>query len=636
MGGTSGPQAAARAGPADTHYERLERQYVYRVYPVNFDGMHDDEKSKMLSGFSSLLLGLTKPMTMWLSRRAISVEVDDRAVSMAIPEIHLASSEPLDAAITSSGFQFTVSSSLLRPAIGEHNLAGLRFADGRSARCFVFYDLPASLPPAWVMDMMNMSTDLYGSNADMLLENMCITMRPIEQHTAALRMRGFTENLKVIANQDYTVSAQLQNAQHLTDLISNNRTKLFGVTAMGVIAGTPGDIKRKEKRLSMYCKQSFCKVDAPYGFHMSLWNATHPTGVDLTFDLNSMSPFFSFTSNDLIETPGGIAIGTSLYTSAPIVFNYRMRPNYNTTIIGWSGAGKSFLTKMLGRRFLRKNPDAILLGIDPKSEYADGFSDIDGMAIVDVSMSKRLGFDPFLIFDDNPTLAAGFLADIADVGDDVKARKTFKSIAQKCTSLADMHSRLKEIENKDYHTYLDDFVMGGESEIFRGESAFGNRTILAFNDANDDSVRILLLLSLGKFWKMIRSMPRHVPKLLIIDEGWKLFRHKSIAQYVTSIAKLGRAYNVWCVFIVQELSDMIRTDEGKSYLSNAGTKFLMKNTESEAQLLLEHMNLSEDEKNAITLFDTGQCLMLTDKHRLLVSIDPLGEEYEMFNTNPNA
>jgi len=85
---------------------------------------------------------------------------------------------------------------------------------------------------------------------------------------------------------------------------------------------------------------------------------------------------------------------------------------------------------MLARRFLRKNPDATLLGIDPKSEYAAGLSDVDGMRIVDVEMSRQLGFDPFRIFDDNPTLAAGFLADIADVGGDVKARKAFKAVAQ--------------------------------------------------------------------------------------------------------------------------------------------------------------------------------------------------------------
>lgn len=623
---------------ADARYEKLEQQYVYRVYPVNFDGMHDDEKAKTLSGFSSLLLGITKPMIMWISRKAVEVEVEDHVVSMVIPEAHLASSEPLDAAITSSGFQFTVSSGLMRPAIKKHNFAGLELVDGRTARCFVFYDLPNSLPPAWVMDMMNMNVEAHGGDSGRkLIEAMCITMHPIEQHIAATRMRGFTENLKVIAGRDDTVSLQLQNAQHLTDLISNNRTRLFGVAIVAVVAGQQEELRAKEKRLLMYCKQSFCKVDAPHAVHMSLWNSTHPSGIDLMFDLHSMSPFFAFTSNDLMEVPGGIAIGTSLHTDAPIIFNYRMRPNYNTTIIGWSGAGKSFLTKILGRRFLHKNPDAILLGIDPKSEYASGFADIDGLNVVDVSMSKRLGFDPFLIFDDNPTLAAGLLADIAQVGDDVKARKAFKAVAQKCSSLSDMYAHIKSTEgNKDYHTYLDDFVMGGQAEIFRGDSMFGNRTILAFNDASDDDERIMLLLSLGKFWKMIRSMPRHVPKLLIIDEGWKLFRHKSIAQYVTSIAKLGRAYNVWCVFIVQELSDMVNTTEGKSYLNNAGTKFLMKNTESEAQLLLDHMSLSEDEKNAITLFDTGQCLLLTDKHRLLVSIDALSDEYEMFNTNPNA
>lgn len=618
--------------------EPMDRRYVYRIYPVNLDGMHDDERAKALSGFSALLLGITRPMAIWVSRRSVEVEVGDRTASMVVPEAHLASSEPLDSALLPSGLQFTVSSGLERPAVRRHALRGLELADGRTARCFVFYSLPSALPPAWIMDLMNMGVEPAAGRArEMLLEAACVAIRPIEQHIAATRMRGFTENLKVMVARDETEAAQLEAAQRLTTMISNNRTRLFGVTVTVILAGRADELQRKERRLSMYCKQSFCKVDAPAALHLDLWNARDSTGADLTLDLDSMAPFFAFASNDLMETPGGIAIGTSSHTGAPIVFNYRMRPNYNTAIIGWSGAGKSFLTKMLARRFLRKNPDAILLGIDPKSEYAAGLSDVDGMRIVDVEMSRRLGFDPFRIFDDNPTLAAGFLADIADVGGDVKARKAFKAVAQGCSSLEDMYRHLRGIgEGKDYHTYLDDFVRGGQSEVFRGDATFGSRTVLAFNDASEDDERILLLLSLGKFWKMIRSMPRHVPKLLIIDEGWKLFRHRSIAQYVMSIAKLGRAYNVWCVFIVQELSDMVSTVEGKSYLNNAGTKFLMKNTEAEAQLLLEHMGLSEEERDTITAFDTGECLLLTDRHRLLVRIEPLSDEYEMFDTNPNS
>jgi len=622
----------------DPRTELMDRRYVYRIYPVNLDGMHDDERAKALSGFSALLLGITRPMAIWVSRRPVEVEVGDRTVRMVVPEAHLASSEPLDSALGSSGLQFTVSSGLARPAVRRHSLRGLELADGRTARCFAFYSLPSALPPAWIMDLMNMGVDAHAGGAhERLLEAACVAIRPIEQHIAATRMRGFTENLKVIAARDAAESAQLEAAQRITTMLSNNRTRLFGVTVTAILAGKADELQRRERRLAMYCKQSFCKVDAPAALHLDLWNARDSTGADLTLDLDSMPPLFAFASNDLMETPGGIAIGTSSHTGAPIIFNYRMRPNYNTAIIGWSGAGKSFLTKMLARRFLRKNPDATLLGIDPKSEYAAGLSDVEGMRIVDVEMSRQLGFDPFRIFDDNPTLAAGFLADIADVGGDVKARKAFKAVAQGCSSLADMYGHLREMgEGRDYHTYLDDFVRGGQSEVFRGEATFGNRTILAFNDASEDDERILLLLSLGKFWKMIRSMPRHVPKLLIIDEGWKLFRHRSIAQYVMSIAKLGRAYNVWCIFIVQELSDMVSTVEGKSYLNNAGTKFLMKNTESEAQMLLEHMGLSEEERDTITAFDTGECLLLTDRHRLLVSIEPLHDEYEMFDTNPNS
>ena len=94
---------AGQGATRDPRTEPMDRRYVYRIYPVNLDGMHDDERAKALSGFSALLLGITRPMAIWVSRRSVEVEVGDRTASMVVPEAHLASSEPLDSALHPPG-----------------------------------------------------------------------------------------------------------------------------------------------------------------------------------------------------------------------------------------------------------------------------------------------------------------------------------------------------------------------------------------------------------------------------------------------------------------------------------------------------------------------------------------------------
>lgn len=71
----------------------------------------------------------------------------------------------------------------------------------------------------------------------------------------------------------------------------------------------------------------------------------------------TLGAFYPFVSADLIETPGGIFLGVNRLTGAPVIYDPWLRMNYNILIVGKSGSGKSYLSKMLLSRLTAKNRD---------------------------------------------------------------------------------------------------------------------------------------------------------------------------------------------------------------------------------------------------------------------------------------
>ncbi|MEP0824607.1 MAG: ATP-binding protein, partial [Nitrososphaera sp.] len=213
-------------------------------------------------------------------------------------------------------------------------------------------------------------------------------------------------------------------------------------------------------------------------------------------------------------------------------------------------------------------------------------------------------------------------------------------------SIFDLYSQVSDDTKK----HLMQLVEGPFSELFREESGADNnatttaadmlsRTIISLQGAYDNQERqaILLTLALAKAWKYLISAPAHVPKVLVVDEGWLVFKIPSTARFIEMIARTGRKLNVLFLFISQNPEDVIKQETGRAILENADTKILLRNTEIAAHMVAETLWLSQREKEMLPVLQNGEALMFAGEHRLRVKITPRSqEELRVFSTNPVA
>jgi type IV secretory pathway VirB4 component len=338
---------------------------------------------------------------------------------------------------------------------------------------------------------------------------------------------------------------------------------------------------------------------------------------------------YPFISSDMLELDG-ILLGENVITKAPCIYDYRNRDNYNVVILATSGAGKSVTAKLMLTRLLSKYKDAYCYVVDPQGEY-EQLADYINASMLRLTEYRELGLDPFLLFDDK-TEIADIIAEITRVPDFIK--KELRVKATSCSSIFDLYDKV----SNDAKVYLQDLVLSDLAVLFKqGESRVSKRTILSLKGTyGEERTAMLLVLAIAKAWKTINELPKHVPKILVVDEGWLLFTMQSTARFMNLIARTGRKLNVIFIFITQRPEDVIANEYGRALLDNSDTKILLRNNELATIKIAEALQLSREEKDMLINFVKGECLLITREHRLRVQIKPTDEELEMFSTTPTT
>ena len=98
---------------------------------------------------------------------------------------------------------------------------------------------------------------------------------------------------------------------------------------------------------------------------------TLPLGVDAlklrrTFDTRALATTLPFDSAE-IENWGGALIGRNVHSGSLVFYDRFGLENYNQVLLACSGAGKSYLAKLLVLRSLFEGTEVLV--IDPESEY---------------------------------------------------------------------------------------------------------------------------------------------------------------------------------------------------------------------------------------------------------------------------
>ena len=276
-----------------------------------------------------------------------------------------------------------------------------------------------------------------------------IWFAPIENNAAEVRLNRFIHFIEEDARTSQQSKELYNKAVNTRNLLNRGETKLYEIIInCTVMTPDKTQLKAEERKFIEKARQQ------KGSFHLLAAQQAQiffeGFGQKLTFDLGSCSILYAFASADMLELPNGIPVGRNIITKGPVIFDILKRTNLNIGIIGTSGSGKSFTTKLLIYRLSQKYPDSHIYIVDPTDEYGS-IANFLGMQKIDITGEDELGLDPFQIL--KPVDAADILGEITHAPD--KTKFQFQKYSDKAKSLAEFYDLL-DAEDKSYLEHLID------------------------------------------------------------------------------------------------------------------------------------------------------------------------------------
>lgn len=596
-----------------------EFSHFYTITPTNFITLPLERQNAKLSEFFDILRALEKKIHVIFSRKMLSVPINGSMSEMPIIQIQISSIEPLDDIFDRLKFEYAVDEGHSNFSIVKEHLRDLKIKDDDSseyfAKCVTLYSVPSSLPAAWIHLIFSACSrvDLY--------------ITPIPQDKAIKIMDSKSKLLYDSAIKSPRILEQYYKVGVTKSALHKSQTVLFEVTVNCIILGKTRDKLKQHlkefRKNSNICGGKFTAVISKQAQMLQGW------GAKLTVDLGSTGIFYAFVSADMLETPNGVVLGINVDTSAPVIYDPAKRTNYNFAIIGKSGSGKSFTVKILLKRLVEKYPDAFVFVIDPMGEY-HFIAKYLGLDAIQITENIQGGFDPFNNLD--PLDAVDILVEVSKAPNHV-AKQWRSLLSKNITSIAQLY----ETSDPDGKKYLVDLVEGPLSTIMKGQSLMTDKMIISMKGTGgEEHTAMMLLIALNKAWKKIVSLPLLQQKILLIDEGWMLFKMKGAEKYIDMIVRMGRKLNLKFIFVSQKVEDLANEKGGYGrIIDNIETKVLMLMEDDAARKAGEILQLSPHEIEQITSFNVGCGIFITKKHRMHVHFEATPQERDnYFNTAP--
>ena len=600
-------------------------EYGYIITPGNFLNLSEENKQKKLGQFFDVLRVIEKPVRITMSKKIMLITIEGRQKPMPVMQVHIESNAPLSDILNQIKFDFAseqrppnvmVKKEYLKSMMVTELIDGVE-SDPMYAATYCLESLPARLSYAWITGIFTACSHI---------QMWCI---PIENNDAEIRLNRFIHFIEEDAKSSSQSKELYHKAVNTRNLLNRSETKLYEIIVnCTVMTPDKKQLKAEEKKFIEKTRQQ------KGSFHIIQSQQAkvffEGFGQKLTFDLGSCSILYAFASADMLELPNGIPVGRNIITKGPVIFDILKRTNLNVGVIGTSGSGKSFTTKLLIYRLSQKYPDSHIYIIDPTNEYGS-IAEFLGMQKIDITGADELGLDPFQIL--KPSDAADILGEITHAPDTTRIQ--FQKYSDKAKSISEFY---KMLDKKD-RAYLEHLIDGPLSKIISGSPKITTqkKIILSMGTGStaSESEAMILVLLLNKIYKICNDLPGKTRKIIVIDEAWRMFKMPRTAKYIDMIVRMGRKVNIMFVFVSQRVDD-ISSDSGGigKIIDNMATKIMLGLGEQAADDARDVLKLSEHERDYLTKFTAGQALFLADDYKVVTKFEPTEEEQKMFGTTP--
>ncbi|MEI9913696.1 MAG: conjugal transfer protein TraC [Candidatus Saccharibacteria bacterium] len=551
----------------------------------------------------------------------------------------------------------------------------------RFARTFYVYGYPRNLYTGWLSGMVNLdeimdlSMYIYPVESRVVLDNL---RKKVTRLEAGVQID--TEKGKV---RDPAKEAAISDAEEMRDKLQVGEERFFRFGLYFTIYAF--DIEELEfvshKVESMLGQQLIYSKPASsqqeQAFNSTVPQMTDQLQIRRNMSTGALSTSFPFTSADLSQD-NGILYGINMHNSGLVIFDRFTLENGNSVVFAKSGAGKSFLVKLEALRSMMFGTDIFI--VDPENEYQK-MCDAAGGAYVRLSLSSSTRINPFdlpevvdseeadnalrsnlitlhgllrlmmggaqaqLLSNSNaasvPVLAPSEEADLdaALIETYARAGITNDPLTHRSPppTIADLYDTLLHMggNGPQLAQRLRKYTTGTFSGIFSQQSNINiNNSLAVFNirDLEDELRPVAMYIVLNYIWNKTKVDQKR--RILIVDEAWQLMKYEDSANFLFSLAKRARKYNLGITTVTQDVEDFMGSRMGRAVVANASMQFLLKQSPTAVDVLSNVFKLTSEEQKRLSQFPVGQGLFFAGQNHVHIQVVASPTETSLITTNP--
>jgi conjugal transfer ATP-binding protein TraC len=551
----------------------------------------------------------------------------------------------------------------------------------RLARTYYVYGYPRQLYTGWLSGMVNLdevidiSMFIYPVDSQVVMESL---RKKVTQLEAGIQID--TEKGRV---RDPGKQAAISDAEEMRDKLQVGQERFFRFGFYFTIYASSLEeldfVSRKVESMLgqqlVYSKPATSQQEQ--GLNSTIPQLTDQLQIRRNMSTGAISTSFPFTSADLSQE-NGILYGINMHNSGLVIFDRFSLENGNSVVFAKSGAGKSFTVKLEALRSLMLGTEIFI--VDPENEY-ERMCDAVAGAYVRLSLSSSTRINPFdlpqvvdteeadnalrsnlitlhgllrlmmggaqaqMAGEQAPMMAPALSPveesdlDAALIETYAKAGITNDPLTHKAPppTISDLYDTLLHMggTGPQLAQRLRKYTSGTFAGIFSQPSNIDiNNPLVVFNirDLEDELRPVAMYIVLNYIWNKTKSDQKR--RILVVDEAWQLMKYEDSANFLFSLAKRARKYNLGITTITQDVEDFMGSRMGRAVVANASMQFLLKQSASAVDVLANVFKLTEEERKRLSQFPVGQGLFFAGQNHVHIQIVASPTETGLVTTTP--
>jgi len=550
----------------------------------------------------------------------------------------------------------------------------------RLARTYYVYGYPRQLYTGWMSSMVNLdevidiSIFIYPVESQVVLENL---RKKVTQLEAGIQIDSEKGRVRDPGKQ-----AAILDAEEMRDKLQVGEERFFRFGFyFTVYANNQEELEFVAHKVESMLGQQLVYSKPASAQQEQGMNSTIPQFVDQlqirrNMSTGAISTSFPFTSADLSQD-NGILYGINMHNSGLVIFDRFSLENGNSVVFAKSGAGKSFTVKLEALRSMMMGTEIFI--IDPENEYQRMCDAVAG-AYIRLSLNSTTRINPFdlprvIDADDadnalrsnlitlhgllrlmmggaqaqmsgNSQMMAPALSPVEESDLDAALIETYAKAGITNDPLT--HTGLPPTISDLYDTLLHmggtgpqlaqrlrKYTTGTFAGIFSQQSNVDvNNPLVVFNirDLEDELRPVAMYIVLNFIWNKTKTDRKK--RIMIVDEAWQLMKYEDSANFMFSLAKRARKYNLGITTITQDVEDFMGSRMGRAIVANASMQFLLKQSPSAVDILADVFKLTSEEKKRLSQFPVGQGLFFAGQNHVHIQVVASPTETGLITTNP--